>query len=77
MAKRKVKQPEVIVLPSGEKYKIGIMLVHTYHDDGTPALLKRIREDDTIHLAGGEHFITAYFPSDDKMRKPKHNVEDN
>jgi hypothetical protein len=44
------------------EYRETVFLVNTYHDDGTPRLCTLIQDDQTISLAGGEHFMTALIP---------------
>lgn len=57
----KPKMPAVLSL-NGEPYVPVVLLIHTKFPDGTPALMKRIRDDDKIELAGGEEFMIGYAP---------------
>lgn len=43
-----------------EGYRPMLALIHTKHDDGTPALIKVIRDQDEIELNGGEEFVTLF-----------------
>lgn len=63
----KPSKPKVLNL-NGEAYVPVVLLIHTKHPDGSPALMKSIRDDDTIELAGGEEFMIAYAPR--SMVKP-------
>ena len=43
-----------------ESYKLVVMLIHTKNEDGSPALVKIMYDDDKIELAGGEEFVTGF-----------------
>ena len=47
---------------NGEAYIPLVLLVHTKDEDGCPALMKAIRDDHSIELAGGEEFMIVYAP---------------
>jgi hypothetical protein len=54
------------------EYKEVVLLVNTYHADGTPRNCTLIADDHTVDLAGGEHFIIALVSKDVmKMGRPK------
>ncbi len=44
-------------------YRLVIGLIHTRSPDGSPALVKIIRDQDVVNLAGGEEFMTIYVPA--------------
>lgn len=44
-------------------YRLVVGLIHTKSPDGSPALVKIIRDQDVIDLAGGEEFMTMYVPA--------------
>lgn len=55
---------------NGETYVLKVCLVVGKRDgkqDGNPALLRIIDDDQTVHLAGDEEFWMGYFP--EKMFK--------
>lgn len=52
----------------GECYVPVVLLIHTKHPDGSPALMTSIPEDRKIDLAGGEEFMVAFAPR--SMVKP-------
>lgn len=57
---------------AGEDYQVVVLLINTKDPDGRPKLTTFIHDDNTISLAGGEEFITAYVPRHmlRKRRKP-------
>lgn len=64
MAKKKRSIPKKLFVQGAGWYELSIALVHTKHPDGSPALCKLIRDNDTIDLAGGEEFFTFFLPVD-------------
>ncbi len=58
---QKPSKPALLNL-GGEAYVPVVLLIHTKFPDGTPALMKRIRDGDSIDLAGGEEFMIGYAP---------------
>lgn len=61
MAKKRKKLAERIEV-NGQVYRLVVALIHTKKADGRPALIKLMYDEDTIELAGGEHFCTMYLP---------------
>jgi hypothetical protein len=59
--KRSNKTPNIINV-NNELYYATVFLIHTKHQDGTPALCKLMKDDSTIDLEGGGEFMIAYVP---------------
>ncbi len=51
-----------LVNVAGTTYVPIVLLIHTKHQDGSPALMKHIQDDATIDLQGGEEFMIVYAP---------------
>jgi hypothetical protein len=56
-------KPQETAYLNGKKHQRVVFLIHTKNPDGSPALLKMMRDRDVIDLAGGEEFMTAFVPS--------------
>jgi hypothetical protein len=52
-----------------EHYTLTVFKVTKKFPNGTPRVCERVPEEGTVHLEGGEEFMTAYIP--DVMLKPK------
>ena len=49
----------------GKPYVVRLGIIHTKLEDGSPGLVKFIRDTDSIELNGGEEFLTAFIPDID------------
>lgn len=59
MAKRSKPQ---IVKAGDEWYQLVVLLIHSKDARGRPKLATFIHDEETVDLAGGEEFITAFVP---------------
>lgn len=55
------KPPELLRV-GGKMFKLCVFMIHTKNADGSPGLCKLIPDDQVVHLAGGEEFMTTYVP---------------
>ena len=42
------------------RYVLRVLQVVSTHDDGTPDVVRLVRDTDTVNLKGGEEFYTCY-----------------
>lgn len=57
--------PSQITLQCGDHcktYRLTVFVVWDRKDDGTPNMCRRIADDESVALEGGEEFFTAYLP---------------
>ncbi len=47
---------------AGEEYRVAVLLINTKDSKGRPKLCTFIHEEQSIELAGGEEFLTAFVP---------------
>lgn len=56
------KRPSVIQVAGGVKFHAAVLHVIEKHPDGTPKIVEVMKDDDSIHLEGGEEFWVVYGP---------------
>ena len=49
-----------LVSVDGQIYQLTVLLVHTRHKDGVPALVKVLKEDSPMEMQGEEGFMVVY-----------------
>jgi hypothetical protein len=59
---RKGGKPPERIMVADKFYKLSVLMIHSKNSDGSPGLCKLIPDDQTVHLAGGEEFMTCYVP---------------
>ncbi len=60
MAKRKL--PATVAI-CGEKHAATVLQVVESDEDGTPRVLRLLRDDERVNLQGGEQFWVVYAPA--------------
>jgi len=56
------KRPTVIQLPGGVKFHAVVLQVIERDEGGAPRTFRVLRDNESVHLEGGEEFFVVYGP---------------
>lgn len=60
MSNKKPVRPTKIQLPGGLKFHAVVLQTVERDEDGSPRLFRLLRDDESVHLEGGEEFWVVY-----------------
>lgn len=62
------KKPGAIVI-NGERWPVAVLVVTEFDPDGSPRAFRLLRDDESVHIEGGENFWTVYAPPNMTKRR--------
>ena len=58
------KRPTMIQVAGGKKFYAAVLQVIEKHPDGTPKICSVMKDDESVHIDGGEEFWVVYGPKE-------------